>query len=1102
MITGIEKSLKRYLKRKVKITVGIVVAFLLSCSLVSADNSILEITEENGNILFNGKVFDEENHEFLGNTFKDNVYVNNSVIEFKSEDESIPISIKNDINDFKFINNNYILSSTESENGDKYGLSIGIDIINESENKLLLIENEGIISIKSDVNLDYNTWFASQTMGITSSGMGKKEINNNGIIETTGGYQGQAVYVIGKLESLRNSGILSSTNDPNLDNQNFGIVTYQDPENPKIHSIIDKIENRGLINAKGFTSAGIRLDMNETKEIINYGNVRGFGVGAYGIEIQGMDSQVENIINNGIIGGSNNAIRITDTTVNNLKNTGTLFSTSSKDTLTVESVNEIENQGMIFNSNGVGVKYFGILNNYGIISANSPIEYPVSAPVFYPHKNLGLYLSEDGKILKHTFENISKNVFEILENQQEETILPNQEVQREISVGGDNNPTLETIKIKNESGKTIINAGSDASGKVLSINSDTIKGLSDEGYILNGFNNVVIIDDNTGDKNINNSIINGVQTAVLIKDGKTLSLDNTTVNGGYNFDIIKGEGANNLNISGTSTINGNVNLGDGKDTLSVTDTVQLNGILNGGEGTEDTLTFNKSSVQGNNINLLYDIQGFEKTTINTDVTLFEKTVNNTGDLTSLKVQMGDIVISDGAKLTLRIDGTEKVNDKITGHALYGNNGSLTTEENGKLILGVYGAGTEMIINFGGTDISNLNSDNVDTTSILHNIAVKDNDIIISAEKDLKDIELENYDKLNNIYHSIYNSQNIDKFTVSEEQYNSFLKYLHDIYAVNPYAFSSELSRKTMGMMRNLADKDLKPELNKWAVYGGLTHIDGGTEESYYGKGYYGYDIGSRDIKADTKITGGYFKAEYGKSDSVTTGLIFGGNNSETEIGASKVEGDSFYFGAYAKKYLNDFRFTFGAGFQHGDYKGDRTAIGYEGVTETRKYSENYHDRGFDIYGNLKYSKDLGNNFFFEPAFTLSYTYLDQDGVEESGILGIDTDSQNFDYVSGELNLDVRKIFAGTVNLHSITAGFSYERMISGYDKEYITGRFAGGTDFDILVPEKEKDIFSLKAKYEFEKENGFIFDVKGQYKFEHDNNQEEWIIGTGIGYKF
>ncbi len=613
------------------------------------------------------------------------------------------------------------------------------------------------------------------------------------------------------------------------------------------------------------------------------------------------------------------------------------------------------------------------------------------------------------------------------------------------------------------------------------------------------------------ENSLTNSTVNGYTNAVVFdKAGGELTLDNSIINGGVaeNSFLVKGQSGNDiLSLSNKTIINGNINLGEENDNLNIDNTVQLNGTLDGGTGNKDTLTFNSSATKSSsdkNINILYDIKGFEETNIDTSVTLFEKTVGDNGEIKNLTAQLGNITIAKNGELTLRVDGTKKDTEgKVTGHALYGNKGSITAENGGKLTLNTFGFGEAEVIDFKDTDLAKLKDEDIKLSSALHSGEIGENNTItVSAKKDLEDLDVANYEKLNKIYHGILNSKNLDKFTVSEEQYGAFTKYLHDIYAANPYAYSSELSRKTMSMMKNLADKDLNPELNKWAIYGGLTHTDGGTENSYYGKGYYTYDIGSRDISADTKISGGYFKAEYGKADTVTTGIIFGGNNSETEIGASKVEGDSFYFGTYAKKYINNFRFTLGAGFEHGDYKADRVAIGYDGITETRKFSENYHDRGFNIYGNTKYSKELGNNFFFEPSLTLEYSYVDQDGASEDGVLAMETDSKTFDYMTGTLNLDLRKEINKDKFTHSLTAGVSYERMLSGYDEEYITGRMKGGTDFDILVPEKEKDIFSLNAKYELETEKGFIFDVKGSYRFEHDTNKDEWIVGTGIGYKF
>ena len=1097
MEKNLEKSLKRFLKRKVKITLGFIVAFLLSCNFIWAEG--IEITQgDNGEILFNGEVYNPETHQFAGNTFDGKTYTNYSQLEGISFSENLQEEIN-------FVNKNQFL-------GEIYNLS----------NNLSNIENQGLVK---------NSLYDGTATIINEKNI--KNIVNDGVISIENA-TGSAFLIYnlgGKIDNIRNSGFLYSSA--------LGICN--------INSYIDKIENSGLyfneiyseyVSPTQFPEYPDRFENSIVKEIENKGEIFKFSdeSSAYAIQLSGSEPvydspNVENqkIINKGKIMGITTAEKFPSSAImingssskfEDLDNSGLLYSSEknySRPYATVSDILNVKNEGVIAKvvlgtGKGKGVEGFKTLTNYGIISADNPIFYPPSAGTFPIHKNLGLYLSEEGHILKHKFVGATspedRNTYEILKNQDEKIIENNGEIKVTISTGGANTPNETEITIKNESGKTIINAGSDSEGIVQSIKSETIKNLTaDKGYILNSYDKTVVLNSATGSKNINNSIINAVKNAVTF-DGEnlTLGLNNTVVNGGYGENIILGDSnKNSLNISGESIINGNISLGGENDSLSLDNTVQINGILDGGKGVEDTLAFNSSTTKSEdkNINILCDIKNFEKTNISSDVTLFEKTIDSDGNIKNLSAQLGDITIGENGELTLRVDGTEKADGKVTGHALYENKGSITAENGGKLTLNTFGFGESEIIDFKETDLSNLKEEDINLSSALHDSEIGENNTItVSAKKDLEDLDIANYEKLNKIYHSILNSENLDKFTVSEEQYGAFTKYLHDIYAGNPYAYSSELSRKTMSMMKNLADKDLKPELNKWAVYGGLTHTDGGTENSYYGKGYYTYDIGSRDISADTKITGAYFKAEYGKSEDVTTGIIFGGNNSETEIGASKVEGDSFYFGAYAKKYINDFRFTLGAGFQHGDYKADRTAIGYDGITETRKFSENYHDRGFNIYGNTKYSKELGNNFFFEPSATLEYSYVDQDKAGEDGVLAIETDSKNFDYLSGAVNLDLRKEIKSDKFTHSFIAGVSYERMLSGYDEEYITGRIKGGTDFDILVPEKEKDIFSLNVKYELETEKGFIFDVKGSYRFEHDTDKDEWAVGTGIGYKF
>ncbi|MDU1893145.1 MAG: autotransporter outer membrane beta-barrel domain-containing protein, partial [Dysgonomonas sp.] len=349
--------------------------------------------------------------------------------------------------------------------------------------------------------------------------------------------------------------------------------------------------------------------------------------------------------------------------------------------------------------------------------------------------------------------------------------------------------------------------------------------------------------------------------------------------------------------------------------------------------------------------------------------------------------------------------------------------------------------------------------------------------------------------LNNIYHSILSVDGLENFNVdNNEKLSLFLGYLNNIYAGNPYSYSSELSRKSMGMFRDIVTENIfRPETNKWMIYGGLTHIDGGTKDTYYGRGYYTYDIESSNIEADTKITGAYMLGEYGVSDTLTSGVVIGGNKLKSDLSNnSKVDGDALYMGAYVKKYVGNLKVTAGAGFQYGDYDIDRIAAG-RGITETRNYSSNYNDMTYDIYLNGRYSNPIGDNLFLEPYGTLSYTYIDQDGADEGNkALAIETDSKSFDYTSAKVGVDLKKVIPHEKGKSTLTAGVSYTRILSGADEENITGRFKGGSDFDILVAHKNEHSIGLNAKYALELESGMLFDLKGTYAIERDSHN-----GTG-----
>ncbi len=57
--------------------------------------------------------------------------------------------------------------------------------------------------------------------------------------------------------------------------------------------------------------------------------------------------------------------------------------------------------------------------------------------------------------------------------------------------------------------------------------------------------------------------------------------------------------------------------------------------------------------------------------------------------------------------------------------------------------------------------------------------------------------------------------------------------------------------------------------DNWLIMGGLTHADGGTKDTYYGKNYHEIDGGTADISADMKLTGAYMLAKYGYSENTS-----------------------------------------------------------------------------------------------------------------------------------------------------------------------------------------------------------------------------------------
>ncbi|BBA52742.1 autotransporter [Fusobacterium varium] len=1035
MIKEMEKALKRYLKGKNRITMGVVVAFLLGSSFAFGDvtikyeNSTLIVQDDLGTNI--GTVTKNPAGEFTW-TIPEGTDITKTV---KIDDTVNTNNIKINI-----VNNGNISGS--STGGDKSGNGI-FSYSDTSSSIIGNITNSGTIS------------------GNSTGGYRSK--SGNGIFS----YSDTSSSIIG---NITNSGIISGSTTGNGTHLGNGIFSRSNK------STIGDIINNGIIsgnvsgseNGNGIYSSSYSFDsFPESKigKITNYGIISGNNTGSN--TVNGIyssssttssftKSKIGKITNYGIISGNDSG---------NKSGNGIYLYSSSGSSI----IESISNTGVIMgNGNGiyiVGNSNSGITDykNYGLVIGQTPVKIEGGGTAINKpeREGMAITLESDGSIKTNGITSgtgSSTGIYSII----------NTELKNSRKDAYDNFEGIQNNKI--------INGAGVASGTV------TIE--AGKNFSLNG------------------GIINAYKTAVTVKDGASFTSTDVTINGGgldRTTPVISGStGANTVNISGNSFINGDIDLDAGDDTLNFSSAVSR-------------------AVGNDNINLFHKISNVENININQKVTAFE-----TSEITGAK----DINIGKNGEFVLRIDGTNS-----NKHALSNGNSSGTIDsDGGKLLLALNGVSDGSTIDMGiklgdgiygveNPDIEYRDLFTLDTTSYLHSIRKTPGSSTITVEtKSTLPLspttpEYTNYGKLNKIYQSMRVVDGVKEFNVdTDEKFSSFMGYLNDIYAGNPYSYSSELSIKSMGMFRDIVtENSFKADTGKWMIYGGLTHIDGGTKDTYYGKGYYTYDIGSSDIDSDTKITGAYMLGEYGVSDDFKAGVAVGGNKFKSDLSnGSKVDGDALYIGGYAKKYLGNLKVTAGMGFQYGDYDANRTAAGRE-ITETRSYSSSYNDLTYDIYLNGRYSHNIGDNLYLEPYATLSYTYVKQDGADEGNkTLAIETDSQSFDYTVGKMGIDLKKVIPHEKGKSTLSVGASYTRLLNGADEEYITGRFKGGSDFDILVAHKNEHSLGLNAKYALELENGILFDVKGTYSVERDSHNQsgknktkgEWIVGTGLGYKF
>ena len=1128
MIEKIMKAVKSGNKKRGRnITVGAIVGMLLSCTTAMGGDNYLWIKDDNGTIKFStdNDLSTSLDNPYIENNWDGSIYINNITLSGTDNDSSpkgYGLKLEGDLGAFELINNGSITgTATGTENhGRGYGIynegtieslanngsitgtatgnnGIGYGIYNKGTIESLA-NNGSITGTATESNgKGYGIGNMSGTTGTTIESL----INNGSITATTTGGAGYGVFNSGTIKNLANSGLIAGTATGTGNNESgFGIYNNL--------GIIKSLVNNGSVtgtatesNGKGYGIVNSSDTSSDTIEsLVNNGSVTGTATGnngkGYGIY---SSEHIESLINNG---------SITATTTGGAGHGIYNYSSAIITTLT--------NTGVIYGKNNA------VWNNSGTITS---------------FNNYGLLISEDGAedTVKGTTPTNEGLIFKVAGGIY--TAKDDADYGKFGTTAIADGYTIINAKAKNND-KTDIGGTESlslANGILTDGKSEEINISSDGKYVLNGITDTLKV--TGGENKLNNSVINAYGTAVVMDGNEsTLVLNNTVVNGGAlegNTVNITGDG-NNFTVRGDSVINTK----DETTAIAVTgndNAVVLSGnvIVNGkieATGTGHFLDLNGTAESG--MNMLHDISGFTDISITNNITFFEDmTVTGTDTMT---VQQGGVLnLRLKKNQTARTEiatATHAFSDRAGKHEMIIKGSSL--DETGTLNFITNGIGKEIKVDMENITLQNME---IKASSIIDAAKVYDDYIHLGAGSNLKDIvvnptAVKRYNQLNKIYRSIYNSADIDtgknldalrdilslptylgkdydyNNRTKEEQLINLLGYLGSVYTESPYSYSSELSRRSVGMFRDIVtENQFRPNLNKWMIMGGLTHADGGAKDTYYGRNHHGFGTGTSETNIDMKLTGAYMLAKYGYSENTSLGLTLGGNKSEAEMSMSKVKGNSGYIGAFAEKYRGNLTLKAGAGIQYSEYDADRRTIG------GHNYDEKYSDMTYDIYLNGRYSHQVGDNLFLEPYGTLSYTYIDQDGADEGGkTLAIETDSKSFDYTTAKVGVDLKKVIPHEKGKSTLSAGISYTKILDGADEEHITGRFKGGTDFDILVAHKNEHSIGLNAKYTLELENGVLFDVKGTYSIERDSHNNsgknktkgEWIVGAGIGYKF
>ena len=641
----VENSLKRFLKRKVKITLGLVVAFMITGAVSFGADNVFDdenkvtaekwlaghkngnkvsdlngkFSIENGKIKIEGKEITDINSLELSNEVLENLTAMTGLLDknINGNDKS-NIKINEDAEGFK---EGFNLTAGE-------GVNINSGVLTVSQTKADKMINKGIIDT-SAIAQDIDAGSVGYNYGIINAG-------------TTGQNIKGTEYNYGVITTSKERGQLVSSNAKGY---NYGIIRNNKYEGQFVENSGSKIFNYGLIENNTNTNTNTNTNNSHGQGIhgnggysYNYGIIRNTKVAIVGIT----DTSKGQAYNYGVIDFRNS----TETEIfrNNVENKGIVISDT-----TGLNLGKGENKGVVLDSS-FNLTANANENTHVTDLATGTIE-GANGKTYYTHTNTkdtpkefnnnltnnvltSVITAENGTAFKYNGENLTltdTTVVGYFENQgtllevEKNLILKNSIINAVSDISKEN--PINATAVKLNGGKLTVAGTSEVVGKIVGAGTMEYVSINKAQNVdINGNINLTNDDGTYGLSKTNTEVtFNAIKadnlnldfTVNTNKDVNKVTLNNAelkSIDGSSSTEKIE------LTLDSTEKV-GNITLGQNDDKFTLTNSSH-NGIIDMGAGDNDEFNLSMGAVDttnhhkeaGNTFD--YKVNGAEKIVLN------------------------------------------------------------------------------------------------------------------------------------------------------------------------------------------------------------------------------------------------------------------------------------------------------------------------------------------------------------------------------------------------------------------------------------------------------------------------------------------------------